>query len=76
LRPTDRRRINRIGPRDVGLCLASSKSSESFLPLMVGQLAGATELHASRLGALATLASAGADQLAFELCEAAEKPSA
>jgi hypothetical protein len=53
-------------------CVSPAASQESFLPLMVGQLTGAAGLHASCLGALATVASSGADQLAFELREATE----
>jgi hypothetical protein len=63
--PTDRGGINVVGASDISLRLASGEAPHGFLALMRRHLARTTEAHAARLGALATLARAGADKLAL-----------
>jgi hypothetical protein len=45
--------------------------ADRLAPLVVGQFWFAAELHATRLGAFASFAGAGADEVALELGEAA-----
>jgi hypothetical protein len=59
--PTDRGGINVVGASDISLRLASGEVPHGFLPLMRRHLARAAEPNAARLGALAALASPGAD---------------
>src|SRR5262249_40920255 len=68
----DSRGINVVGPGDIGLCLAGSKASQSFLPLMCVELTGPAEPDTAFLGALAAFAGASADQLPFKLGKAAK----
>jgi hypothetical protein len=72
LQPANRRRIDVVGPRYVCLCLAGSKTSKRFLPLMRRQLWRPAEPHPSLFGTLAAFAGASTDQIALELRQAAE----
>jgi hypothetical protein len=65
--PPDRGSVDIVGPRYIRLRLASGEALHGFLALVRRHLARTTEAHAARLGALATLARAGADKLALEL---------
>src|SRR5262249_57240088 len=57
--PADRRGIDGIGPRHIGLRLACSKALERFLALMGRHLARASEANAALLGSLTALAGPG-----------------
>jgi len=46
-------------PRYIGLCLATAKALESFLPLVRCESSGTTETHATSLGALPAFACSG-----------------
>jgi len=70
--PPDCGGINVVGASDISLRLATGQPLQCFPPLMRRHLARTTEAHAARLGALATLARAGADKLALELGEPTE----
>jgi hypothetical protein len=59
--PPDGGGVNVVGPRNISLRLASSEAPHGFLALMRRHLARAAEPNAARLGALAALASPGAD---------------
>src|SRR4029450_8410125 len=64
--------IDSVGPRNIGLRLASGKARNSLLTLVRCHLARTAELHAAILRPLAALARPGADQLALELRQATE----
>jgi hypothetical protein len=61
-----------IGAGDLGQRLAVRAATERLTLLVGGQLRAATESDAARLRAGTSLTGAGADQLAFELGQAAE----
>src|SRR5262249_25347217 len=64
--------VDGIGASDFSHRLASVQASQCFLALMRRHLARTTEAHAARLGALAALSGASADQLALELGKPSE----
>src|SRR5262245_64812982 len=61
-----------VGSGQVGLHLTGSNAVEYFPALMRRELLWATEANAARLGALAALTGALADQLALELGQTAK----
>src|SRR5262249_47283702 len=61
-----RRLRDAIGTGEIGLHCAIGKALKGFCALMRGECRGATETHATGLGALATVACTGEDQLALE----------
>jgi len=48
------------------------KASKGFLPLMGAELGRPAEAHAARLRSLAALSGTSPDQVALELCQAAQ----
>src|SRR5262249_15027916 len=68
LQTPDSRRIDVVASCDVRLRLACGKALQCFLPLMRSELAWPSKLHTSLSRTHATLAGAGSDQLALELC--------
>ena len=65
-------RVHRVAPGDVGLCLTCPQPRKSFLPPMGRQLPRSVEPDAAVLRPLSALTRPGADQLAFELSQAAK----
>src|SRR5262249_16552357 len=68
-----RRLRDAIGTGEIGLHCAIGKALKGFCALMRGECRGATETHATGLGALATFACTGTNQLALKLGQATEK---
>src|SRR5262249_31010181 len=66
------RAIDGIGSSDFSHRLAGVQTLQRFLALMRRHLARPTETNAARLGALAALTGASADQFTFELGKSAE----
>jgi len=54
-------RVHGVAPGDVRLCLALPEALQRLITLMRGELARASEAHASLLSPLAALARLGAD---------------
>src|SRR5215469_13798658 len=68
-----RRLRDAIGTGEIGLHFAIGKALKGFCALMRGECRGATETHATGLGALATFACTGTNQLALKFGQATEK---
>src|SRR5262249_58840922 len=65
-------RLAVVGPGAVRLCLALPEALQRLITLIRRELARASEAHTTLLCSLAAFAGPGADQLAFELGQAAE----
>jgi hypothetical protein len=70
--PPDRRGVDVVGARDVGLRLTGIETVQGFPPLVCRQLARSPEPYAPFLGPLAPLARPGPDELALELRKTAQ----
>src|SRR5262249_370357 len=67
-----RRLRDAIGTGEIGLHCAIGKALKGFCALMRGECRGATETHATGLGALPAFACTGTNQLALKLGQATE----